>query len=345
MGDRLAGLVADAMGYSDNGFALRGDGAGVYAPGFRWRLPGIQQLIADRSAFGGAGDAYCRPFRSNDRVDRYRRMVQTAPHLFNELGFGNPSEVVGFFDPPVQYFSKSLHHSPVPGIVGHIMKLVGILCDHVQFLDVTGCPEPLLLHTVEGAIVAMAYDLAHQVLPRAVGDVLVRGQVRVEVSYVTILFIPHRTHPVHRYIHSVARAENIPSRFAGLIRSGEGLALHMFRRLNAGEGKHRRREVNEADQVGNDRTRIPFVRIADDERRPQATVCYFTFEKRKTVSVIGPEKNDGVIHFSGRFEFSHSFTHPVVHLGNVRVEARNIASYAVGVRIKGWNLNLIGADT
>ena len=57
--------------------------------------------------------------------------------------------------------------------------------------------------------------------------------------------------------------------------------------------------------------------------------------------MIRPEEDDGVVKFSGSFQFLEFFTHPIIHLGDVAVKARDVAANAVGVGVE-WRDGHVG---
>ena len=125
-----------------------------------------------------------------------------------------------------------------------------------------------------------------------------------------------------------SRAANTKSRRRRRPRSHQHAALHMRRNLDAGEGEHRRRQVDEAHELVADgagregRRQRP--RPADHQRHAQAGIVERPLGARHAVAVIAPVEDDGVLREPVVLELGEDLAHLRVHVGDVVVQARQL---------------------
>ena len=150
-------------------------------------------------------------------------------------------------------------------------------------------------------------------------------------------------------IHAVAGAEDELRRGSGL-RPDEHSPLQMRRNLDAGERKHGRRQVDEADELvahGSGRQRrTEAFRPADHERNAQAGVVERPLRTRHAVAVIAPVEHDRVLGQAVVCELLENLADLAVHVGDVVVHARELFPHRrrVGIVRRHLDFRRIGDE-
>ena len=129
---------------------------------------------------------------------------------------------------------------------------------------------------------------------------LVVTEVRHIVPNVEIAFVPHGTGEVAHFVHPIAMPVNVFARL-GVLVSEEGPALHVFGNRRAGQAQYGWGEIDEgyqAIQGGAQLARgevLPFLREADHQGDPHATLQQGPFVAWHARPVIRIEEYDGVL--------------------------------------------------
>ena len=115
------------------------------------------------------------------------------------------------------------------------------------------------------------HDLQHGVCPLLVGVLLRVGPLGHEVADVLVLLVADAADAVHRLVAPVAGGDDVLARLVA-VGPEEHAALHVPRRLDAGELQARRGEVDRADKLVGDRARLDVTGPADHKRDVDAPV-------------------------------------------------------------------------
>ena len=243
---------------------------------------------------------------------------------------------------------QALEILAVLGTGSQVLRLVGVPLQIVELFGGLGLPEvrpgPLELARVVKAVPHGGGRGLEHVL-----DVLPVDAVRHEVADVHEAAVGHAANHVVAFVHPAAKAVDIRlgRRFE---LTGEGVALEVVGRLDAGQAQHSRREVNEpnqalaraADRVLGGPQVLELLRYVQDQRDVEAGVVRPALAARHARPVIGPVEHDRVLFEAVLAQLGQHLARHRVHLADLVVILGPVSAAFLGVGMVGRHPHLGG---
>ena len=185
---------------------------------------------------------------------RRDRLHAAGPHPLDHLGLVDQSLVAGSRHPLDDRGAHPFERGAMGRLGGDVLDLMGIAPHVVELFGRARGAHPQRRGAGELARGLHPEPLLHDRALVAIDDVPHVGQLGGEVADVEEARVAGGSHHVVFGIHAIARREDVGRRRT-FRRADQRAALHVRGNAEAGEGKNRWREVDEADQLVADRAR------------------------------------------------------------------------------------------